>query len=103
LPDGKITLCEELYWLPQFITGDLMKQSIKQAWNSEKALALYHFSQDLVREQIACKACKDFDRCHQTRGVCWKQVLYAYGKENWDYPDPRCPYAPEPFNRFWIE
>jgi radical SAM protein with 4Fe4S-binding SPASM domain len=103
LPEGKVTICEVLYWHPQFIIGDLMKQSIREVWNSEKALSLYQFSKDLVREQIACKRCDDFDRCHQEQGVCWKQVLYAYGEENWDYPDPRCPYAPEPGNEFWIE
>jgi radical SAM protein with 4Fe4S-binding SPASM domain len=103
LPDGKVTICEELYWHPQFIIGDLMQQSILEAWNSEKALSLYHFSKDSVREHSACKRCADFDRCHQEQGVCWKQVLYAYGEENWDYPDPRCPYAPQPFNEFWIE
>lgn len=103
LPDGKVTICEELYWHPQFIIGDLMTQSISEVWNSEKALSLYHFSKDLVRESIACKKCDDFDRCHQKQGVCWKQVLYAYGEENWDYPDPRCPRAPQPGNEFWIE
>jgi len=103
LPDGKVTICEQLYWHPQFIIGDLMTQSIDEIWNSEKALSLYHFSKDLVRESIACKRCDDFDRCHQERGVCWKQVLSAYGEENWDYPDPRCPRAPRPGNEFWIE
>lgn len=103
LPEGKVTICDELYWHPQFIIGDVMKQSIREVWNSEKALSLYHFSKDLVRGQIACKRCENFDRCHREQGFCWKQVLYAYGEENWDYPDPRCPRAPEPFNEFWIE
>jgi radical SAM protein with 4Fe4S-binding SPASM domain len=103
LPDGKVTICEELYWHPQFIIGDLLKQSIREMWNSEKALSLYRFSRDELREQSACKICSDFDRCHRHQGVCWKQVLYAYGEENWDYPDPRCPLAPRPGNEFWIE
>lgn len=103
LPDGKVTICEQLYWHPQFIIGDVMKQSIKEVWNSEEALSLYHLSRDAFREQSACKTCNDFDRCHQKQGVCWKQVIYAYGEENWDYPDPRCPRAPQPGNEFWIE
>ncbi len=105
LPDGKVTICEELYWHPQFIIGDLMKQSIREVWNSEKALSLYHFSKDSVRDKSPCKTCNDenFNRCHRQKGACWKQVLYAYGEENWDYPDPRCQHAPEPFNEFWIE
>jgi radical SAM protein with 4Fe4S-binding SPASM domain len=103
LPDGKVTICEQLYWHPQFIIGDLMKQSIREVWNSEKALSLYHFSKDSVRDQSACKTCGNFDRCHQVQGTCWKQIIYAYGKENWDYPDPRCPRSPRPLNELWIE
>ncbi len=103
LPDGKVTVCEELYWHPRFIIGDLMKQSIREVWNSEEALALYRFSRDAVGETSACKTCADFDGCHQGKGVCWKQVMYAYGEENWDYPDPRCHLAPEPINEFWID
>ena len=34
--------------------------------------------------------------------VCWKMVMYAYGKQNWDYPDPRCPEAPKMFNDICI-
>ena len=103
LPDGKVTICEELYWLPQFIIGDVLKQSIREIWNSEQALALYRFSRERVSPQSACRGCDDFDSCHSRRGVCWKQVIYAYGEENWDYPDPRCPKAPVPRNEFWIE
>jgi radical SAM protein with 4Fe4S-binding SPASM domain len=103
LADGQVTICDRLYWHPQFIIGDLMTQSISEVWNSEKALSLYHLSKDAFGEQSACKTCNDFDRCHQEQGICWKQVLCAYGKENWDYPDPRCPRAPQPGNEFWIE
>ena len=105
LPDGKVTICEELYWHPQFIIGDLTRQSIMEVWNSEKALSLYHFSKESVTDKSACKTCEDenFNRCHRLKGVCWKQVMQAYGEDNWDYPDPRCPHSPEPFNQFWIE
>ncbi len=103
LPDGQVTICEGMYWNPHFIIGNVMRQSIREVWNSEKALSLYHFSRDSVREQSGCKTCKDFDRCHQGAGVCWKQVVYAYGEENWDYPDPRCPRAPRPLHELWIE
>lgn len=36
-------------------------------------------------------------------GVCWKTVLMAYGESNWDFPDPRCPKAPLPFNEIYIK
>ena len=103
LPDGKVTLCEELYWHPRFIMGDVLTQSIREIWNSEAARSLYHLAADGVSEQSACKTCAQFSGCRRKQGVCWKQVLSAYGEENWDYPDPRCPRAPQPGNELWIE
>jgi radical SAM protein with 4Fe4S-binding SPASM domain len=103
LPDGKVTICEELYFHPKFIIGDLKKQSIEEMWNSERALELYRLPKEKIRKESACKTCSQFERCREIKGVCWKEILFAYGYENWDYPDPKCPYAPEPFNRFWLE
>lgn len=103
LPDGKVTICEELYWHPRFIIGDIMKQSIEEVWNSERALELYNISKNMIREESPCKQCEEFEKCHKLKGVCWKQILYAYGYENWDYPDPSCPKAPMPKRVFWIE
>lgn len=102
LPDGKVTICEELYWHPRFIIGDLTKQSISEMWNSERALELYNISPAIVREESECKNCKEFEPCHKYSGVCWKDILYAYGDENWDYPDPKCPWAREPIREFYI-
>ena len=95
LPDGKVSICEELYWHPKFIIGDLMEQSITDVWHSEKAKRLFEIQPEDISENSACKHCKDFHDCRQGLGVCWKEVLISYGKDNWDYPDPRCPYAPE--------
>jgi len=102
LPDGKVTVCEELYWHPKFIIGDLTKQSIEEVWNSEPALELYNISQDMIRNESSCKNCPEFESCHKDKGVCWKEVLYAYGEENWDYPDPKCPYATKPLREFYL-
>jgi radical SAM protein with 4Fe4S-binding SPASM domain len=98
LPDGRVTICEELYEHPHFIIGDLTKQSLVEVWNSPKALELYHIKKSLIRKESACKKCDSFDSCRSDRGVCWKVILMAYGTENWDYPDPRCPKAPPIFN-----
>ena len=94
LPDGKVTICEELYWHPQFIIGDLLQQSILEMWNSSKALKLANLSKEDVCD--GCRKCIHFEYCHKYAGKCWKQILKAYGKENWFYPDPSCPYAPQP-------
>lgn len=96
LPDGKVTICEELYWHPKFIIGDLTKQSIEEVWNSKRAIELYNISKEMIRDGSECKTCDEFESCHRYKGVCWKEVLYAYGYENWDYPDPKCPYARKP-------
>ncbi|HLP46476.1 MAG TPA: radical SAM protein [Candidatus Kapabacteria bacterium] len=101
LPDGKVTICEELYWHPAFIIGDLTKQSIMETWNSKRALELYNISRDMVKEESQCKTCNEFDQCHKYKGVCWKEILYAYGYENWDFPDPKCHCAPEPSREYY--
>lgn len=102
LPDGKVTICEELYWHPQFIIGDLSKQSIMEVWNSERAVELYKITKEKVRDESACKSCDQFEPCHIYKGVCWKDVLYAYGEENWDYPDPKCHKARKPLREFYL-
>jgi len=102
LPDGKVTICEELYWHPQFIIGDLTKQSIEEVWNSKRALELYNISREMARDESECKTCDEFESCHRYKGVCWKEVLYAYGYENWDYPDPKCPYARKPTIKYYL-
>lgn len=94
LPDGKVTICEELYWIPQFIIGDLKKQSIEEIWNSPQAVSLFELSNNAIRAVSACKNCADFDFCIANHKRCWMKIVKAYGAENWDYPDPHCEKAP---------
>jgi len=103
LPDGRVSICEELYDHPQFIIGDLTKQTIMEMWNSPKAVSLFSLNQDLINKNSPCSRCESFTHCRTTKGVCWKEVLMAYGKENWDYPDPRCPQASLYCRKFYVE
>lgn len=103
LPDGKVTVCEELYEHPRFIIGDLTKQSILEMWNSPEAVRLFHLSQEWISGKSACKSCSDFTHCRETKGVCWKEVLMAYGDGQWDFPDARCPKAPEMYRKIYTE
>jgi radical SAM protein with 4Fe4S-binding SPASM domain len=103
LPDGKVTICEELYYHPRFQIGDLQKQSIIDVWTSDRALELYRLTGEMKRAESACNRCEKFVECHTIKGVCWRNILIAYGYDNWDFPDPKCPYAPMPKNRYWIE
>ena len=96
LPDGKVTICEQLYWNKNFIIGDVTKLSLAEVWNSDKAKSLYFFDQKEIEKDSYCYSCKMFDECHQEMGgVCWKDIIRCYGEDKWHYPDPRCPKAPD--------
>ena len=103
LPDGKVTVCEQMYWHPFFILGDLKRQSIMEMWHSDLALARWNFSQQEVRDTSPCKTCKEFDKCRRGLGNCWKMAVSAYGDENYDYPEPNCPKAPPVKRDFYIQ
>lgn len=103
LPDGKVTLCEELYWHPKFILGDLNKNSIAEVWNSEKAVNLFFLNQSELSSKSACATCSDFKKCRSCKHVCWRDVILAFGHKNWDFPDPFCPHAPLITNDFSME
>jgi len=103
LPDGKVTLCEELYWNKDFIIGDLTKNNILEVWQSEKALRLWDLQQSSLSDDNPCKTCQDFTSCRKGLGVCWKAIIAYYGKDKYLYPDPRCPKAPEPIYNAYYE
>ena len=94
LPDGKVTICEQLYWDPRFIIGDLSVESINEVWNSSRAIELAFPKQKDFSEKSACRSCSIFAECFSFQNKCFADALKAYGKENWDYPDPRCEKAP---------
>jgi len=101
LPDGKVTICEELYWNPKFVIGNLLTNNILEVWNSDKARKLWNIQQSRMTEDNQCGKCQDFDNCRYGLGVCWKMIIMAYGDENHLYPDPRCPRAPKPKYEFY--
>lgn len=103
LPDCKVTLCEQLYWHPFFILGDLSRSSIMEVWNSRKALELNSYSKSEVRECSPCKMCDSFNQCRHLLGICWRDAIAAYGDDNYDYPSPDCPMAPQVQNDFYID
>ncbi|MDR0798257.1 MAG: radical SAM protein [Dysgonamonadaceae bacterium] len=95
LPDGKVSICEQLYWNPRFLIGDVSKQSIEEVWNSPRALELAFPKKENFRDASVCKKCSIFDECFAYPNKCFADVLKGYGDENWDFPDPRCKCAPE--------
>lgn len=94
LPDGKVSVCEQLYWHPQFIIGDLNHQTISEAWNSPKAIEIFEQKKEMFRQNSKCHDCRLLESCNNRHRRCFVKVIKAYGADNWDYPDPRCVYAP---------
>lgn len=103
LPDGKVTYCEQTYWNPNFLMGDLTKQSIMEMWNSEHAKQMWHFSQESLQEGNPCKTCADFENCRHGKGACFRLAYTAYGFNCWNYPPPQCPRAPEVTSDIFIK
>jgi radical SAM protein with 4Fe4S-binding SPASM domain len=98
LPDGKATICEQLYWLPRFIIGDMSVNGIAEVWNSPATQKLTNLKRDDIQDGSPCKSCKLFESCFGENNRCWVDIVKAYGKENWDYPDTRCAFAPSMIN-----
>ncbi|MDR3286965.1 MAG: radical SAM protein [Prevotellaceae bacterium] len=95
LPDGKVTFCEQMYWSSKFIIGDITNMSIMEFWNSDFAKNFNKNKQKAMTQDSKCFDCRDFEKCHFEKGVCWKMIIESYGDKNWDFPDPRCPKAPQ--------
>lgn len=95
LPDGKVTICEELYWHPHFIMGDLSKQSLEEIWDSKKATEIYEIDQQSIPAESLCHTCKIFSECRSFKQVCYKKILKIFGYDKWYYPDPDCPFVEE--------
>ena len=93
LPDGRVTVCEELYDHPAFLIGDLKRQSIMEMWRSSQAKALLYPDQNSVPDG-PCKTCETFVECNSIRGRCWRDILKSYGADHPHWPDPKCPKAP---------
>lgn len=93
LPDGHVTICEQLYWTDQFIIGNVKTQSIAEIWNSENAKKIYYITQDDIPEDSLCHTCDKFEICRTARQVCYRDIIRKYGTSKWYYPDVKCPYA----------
>lgn len=91
LPDGKVTICEELYWHPHFLIGDVKTQSLSEIWQSDTALSLYNIAQNSVSSKSKCSKCKLFTRCRAEKQICYRDIIRKHGVANWDLPDVNCP------------
>jgi MoaA/NifB/PqqE/SkfB family radical SAM enzyme len=102
LPNGDVTICEELMFHPQFILGNVIEQDLGTIWKNNKLKTL---EDKKIYMNSRCGKCKKFVSCKssESRGVCWKEILHAYGMEKWNFPDPKCPHAPTNMRPFYVE
>lgn len=83
LPDGNVTICEELYWNPHFVIGNVNEHGIEQIWKSEKALALYNIKQDEHPKESSCNSCMIYNKCRIPKQICYRDIIRKYGEEKW--------------------
>ena len=88
LPDGKVTLCERLYWNDNFIIGDLKHDSLVNIWKSPKAISLYELDK-YIDEKSPCFSCVGKKECYGKSKRCLVNVALKYG-DNITFPDPSC-------------
>lgn len=93
LPNGDVTICEQLYWNKNFILGNIVKNSILDIWNSERAVSLFNIKQRDIPRDSLCSTCQDYNRCRSLKQVCYRDVVRKYGSDKWYYPDVNCPYS----------
>lgn len=69
-------------------------QNLLDVWNSSRAKDLYYIDKKRISCKSPCYSCSIFKECREEYGgVCWKEIIKVFGKDKWDYPDPRCPKA----------
>lgn len=90
LPDGKVTICEILYFEKNLILGDLKLQSLSDIWFSEYRQRLISQS-DTFLASGACINCSDKNDCYRKKGKCYVRALQAF--DDVRMPDPYCPYS----------
>ena len=90
--NGNLTFCHTIQSCGS--SGELNLNCIEEIWNSPKAHSLFYLNQSDISKDSPCSICKDFKDCHSYKHVCWRDIILAYGSNNWDFPDPFCPLAP---------
>lgn len=94
--NGKVSLCEMLYYNSFFYIGDLNTHSLKDVWNSTKAHGFYFLDkQKDAQSDSPCYSCDSFKECKGSviKKFCYADIVNLNTTERWDYPDPRCPKA----------
>ena len=88
LPNGDVSLCEQLPHAPEYVVGNLLRESVAEIWNGAALDRFIHPDRSKF-ETTVCRSCPGFDACHVGRGYCYRDSLSAFGSV-YDAP-PGCP------------
>jgi radical SAM protein with 4Fe4S-binding SPASM domain len=88
LPDGRVTLCEQLPSRDEFCIGDLRKQSLLDIWNSDLLISFLRPERKRFI-MTSCYDCEIFDDCNWVKGRCFRRAYQVFGSIF--APDPKCP------------
>ncbi len=88
LPNGDVSLCEQLPHLPENVVGNLLRESVLEIWNGAAIDKFIHPERSKFEGTVCC-SCPDFDDCHRGRGYCYRDSLSAFDSV-YDAP-PGCP------------
>lgn len=103
LPDGEVTICEQLYWNRKYLIGNIATQSISDIWRSDRALNILSHNKADIDKLSPCHYCDIYDKCMSYSNRCIVDILKAYGDDHDDYPDPRCERAPRLVNDMFFD
>ncbi len=88
LPNGDVSLCEQLPHIPENVVGNLLRENVLEIWNGPAVDKFIHPERSRF-DGTVCSSCPDFDECHLGRGYCYRDALSAFGSL-YDAP-PACP------------
>lgn len=88
LPNGDVSLCEQVPHAPEYVVGNLLRESVLEIWNGAALDRFIHPDRSKFERTVCC-SCPEFDECHVDRGYCYRDSLSAFGSV-YDAP-PNCP------------
>ncbi|MBQ7613130.1 MAG: radical SAM protein [Spirochaetaceae bacterium] len=94
LPNGELTICENLPYNKRFILGDLRKESLTECWNGVKMKEwLSPPPRNIFDDKQPCKTCKQewYEICHSVYSRCLRFCNETF--LNVDTIDISCPKA----------
>lgn len=97
LPNGEVSICEQLPYDKKYIIGDLREQGLMEWWNSERLQKwLSPPPRNIFPSDSPCLTCSDenYDVCHRKYSRCLRFCREYFGST--EREDVKCPEADYP-------